>query len=88
MYSVYKTNIGAIATIVVISALLLYTIYNFQLMLFFNNTKITKMTSYRNLADDLSPRNTSDRGFDLAYDLVDISGVSYLKEEYFDVALY
>jgi hypothetical protein len=40
------------------------------------------------LADDLSARNVSDKGFDIAFNLVDFAGNPYLKEEYFDIGVY
>jgi hypothetical protein len=60
----------------VISLILIYALYNFKLMLFFDNTTITKMTYYRTLSDDLSSRNASEFGFDIAFSLIDFSGNS------------
>jgi hypothetical protein len=56
--------------------------------MFYDNTKIAKNTLYRNLADDLSPRNVSEKGFDFAYGLVDFYGNPLLKEEYLSVNVY
>jgi hypothetical protein len=46
------------------------------------------MTFYRTLSDDLSPRNISDKGFDIAFNLVDLYSNPYLKEEYFEISFY
>jgi hypothetical protein len=40
------------------------------------------------MADDLTPRNVSAKGFDIAFNLVDFYSNSYLKEEYFDYTVY
>lgn len=86
--SVFKTSVGALSTIFVLAVLLIYTIYNFHLMLFFLNSKNTKMTFYRTLADDLSPRNISSKGFDIAVDLIDLEGKPFLLTEYFQVEIH
>jgi hypothetical protein len=57
-------------------------------MISYENTKITKNTLYRTLSDDLDPRNISERGFDLAFSLVDLAGNNYLKDEYFTTKLH
>jgi hypothetical protein len=42
-------------------------------MICYENSKITKNTLYRTLSDDLSARNISDKGFDIAFTIADLS---------------
>lgn len=88
MISVFKTNIGAFISIIVCSLLIIYGIYKFKILLNYENTSITKGTFYKTLAHDLSPRNISTGGFDMAYGVVNLAGDSFDLEEYFNVNIY